>query len=903
MVGLPSVDDVLGAPSGQLPSVDDVLGPAPAPSWTSTADKNIQSFTQHVLNGFSAGARQAFGEEPISTPQTVLSPETVKSLKDAGIFNDYEKGQKSFLRSLAEGTTRAVAAGAELLGRTSAAAAGALLGGAAAAGEETGLAAPGTLTGEEGLVGAATDPGLLMLAGPLGEAEAANAQRLRNLKTTVSKARAAGAIGEGDAEFYGAAKPTPEALQQRAEAAKEVGSVPSPELPAPKTPHELARRIEPEAFQQYDELAVKKDQLRQTIEKLLSEQTSIEDTRGKGVFYHGTSRPFELTDYPESGVKNIYGSGFYTTEAQNIATGYTNKGKGGQPTLYEVKKTGKENLIDMDAPIAEDIKQVLLQQDKSHEDFGSALGEALDEKPKTLREVYDKMREVSYSMGLSASDVQDEFDELAYNLQKLGYTGLQHIGGKVTGNKAHIVQIHWEPKTQGISIKQIPIPKNNEPEVSKAYNDLLEADAKQQELLPILRAAYDKVGGILPEDQLARAFANQSARENEELTQISAETEGQKAAEVKSGNGRLPENAFENKKNITEPGPLVAEHEQELKAIGVPEVVPPIRAFHGTTAVFSQFKTGEGIGPHFGTTAQANEFATEEGGNVHPVTLDIKHPLRTKDGFWENPNGLALKLKDQGVFTDKDLEAVLAFKDDDKKAFAYIREAVKKKGYDGFVYANEHEGQGGDSYIPLDPEKQVQSVFSKPNGRYTGLRPVEGTGETRVRGLAAGVEEKALENKLTEGFGDLPEYKTLNMADQAQKAIAFVGQDFEAAKDVAMGRKQPPPGLAVASVFKAVEDAATNKGDVKLISDLGQRSKVLAQITTMAQNIRVLAERDPISPVGAIQELTRARTEAYGAGLDTARAETIKDIKDTMGKAASPVSKWEQFIQSIACKE
>lgn len=568
--------------------MDDVLGPAPAPSWTSTADKNIQSFTQHVLNGFSAGARQAFGEEPISTPETVLSPETVKSLKDAGIFNDYSKGQKSFLRSLAEGTTRAVAAGAELLGRTSAAAAGALLGGAAAAGEETGLAAPGTLTGEEGLVGAATDPGLLMLAGPLGEAEAANAQRLRNLKTTVSKARAAGAIGEGDAEFYGATKPAPEVLQQRVEAAKEVGVAPSPELPTPKTPHELARRIEPEAFQQYDELAVKKDQLRQTIEKTLAENP------------------------------------------------------------------GKQDI----------------------------------------------------------------------------------------------------------------------PEVSKAYNDLLEADAKQQELLPTLRAAYDKVGGILPEDQLALAFANKSAREEDELNVIrdKAEAERKVSAQLPGGNdtplktGKLPANAFENKENIAEPGPLVAEHEQELKAIGIPEVTP----------------------------------------------------------------------------------------------------------------------------IP---------------GRYTGLRPVEGTGETRVRGLAAGVEEKALENKLTEGFGDLPEYKTLNMADQAQKAIAFVGQDFEAAKDVAMGRKQPPPGLAVASVFKAVEDAATNKGDVKLISDLGQRSKVLAQITTMAQNIRVLAERDPISPVGAIQELQRARTEAYGAGLDTAHAQTVKDIKDTMGKAASPVSKWEQFIQSIACKE
>lgn len=589
MADLPSVDDVLGAPSGQLPSVDDVLGPAPAPSWTSTADKSIQSFTQHVLNGFSAGARQAFGEEPISTPETVLSPETVKSLKDAGIFNDYKTGQNSFIRSLAEGTTRAVAAGAELLGRTSAAAAGALLGGAAAAGEETGLAAPGTLTGEEGLVGAATDPGLLMLAGPLGEAEAANAQRLRNLKTTVSKARAAGAIGEGDAEFYGAAKPTPEALQQRVEAAKEVGSAPSPELPVPKTPHELARRIEPEAFQQYDELAVKKDQLRQTIEKTLTENPDKQDI----------------------------------------------------------------------------------------------------------------------------------------------------------------------------------------PEVSKAYNDLLEADAKQQELLPTLRAAYDKVGGILPEDQLALAFANKSAREEDELNiardkaKIVKEVVDQLPGVTKYGplkTGKLPANAFENKENIAEPGPLVAEHEQELKAIGVPEVAP----------------------------------------------------------------------------------------------------------------------------VP---------------GRYAGLRPVEGTGETRVRGLAAGVEEKALENKLTEGFGDIPEYKMLNMADQAQKAIAFVGQDFEAAKDVAMGRKQPPPGLAVASVFKAVEDAATNKGDAKLISDLGQRSKVLAQITTMAQNIRVLAERDPISPVGAIQELARARTEAYGAGLDTAHAETIKDIKDTMGKASSPVSKWEQFIQSIACKE
>jgi hypothetical protein len=227
---------------------------------------------------------------------------------------------------------------------------------------------------------------------------------------------------------------------------------------------------------------------------------------------------------------------------------------------------------------------------------------------------------------------------------------------------------------------------------------------------------------------------------------------------------------------------------------------------------------------------------------------------------------------------------------------------------------------GGETLgAPAHPAEQPQpeteaaategSGIKAPTARYGNLRAVEGTGETKVRGLSEGVEAKAIEDGLVQRFGDLPEYRALSMKDQAEAAADLIGKDPELAKAIAMGDKQPPKGLLPESVFVAVEKHALATGDVETLRDLGTRSRLTTTATTMGQRIRTLGERDQASPVGHIQEVQQAREAALlkRAGSDRdiekIKADEAEEIRSEVRKAATKkVDAWQDFLSSIRCE-
>lgn len=201
---------------------------------------------------------------------------------------------------------------------------------------------------------------------------------------------------------------------------------------------------------------------------------------------------------------------------------------------------------------------------------------------------------------------------------------------------------------------------------------------------------------------------------------------------------------------------------------------------------------------------------------------------------------------------------------------------------------------------------------TKPSlARYGNLRAVEGTGETRARGLSEHVEESAVADGLTTAFGDLPEYEQLSMADQAAQAQKLIGDDYESAKDVALGIRAPPKGLLPESVFVAVEKQALADGDVETLRQLATNSRLTTTATTMGQRIRALGERDAASPVGAIQKVQQAREAAQqaalaktGQTLETAKAEVAEQIRDEVRNTAQSAkpSAWADFISALKCE-
>lgn len=178
-------------------------------------------------------------------------------------------------------------------------------------------------------------------------------------------------------------------------------------------------------------------------------------------------------------------------------------------------------------------------------------------------------------------------------------------------------------------------------------------------------------------------------------------------------------------------------------------------------------------------------------------------------------------------------------------------------------------------------------------------------GETKTRGLSKSIESSAVEKKLSEGFGDLPEYKTINIEDQARRATELLRTDFETAKNIAMGKTQPPPGLMPESVLLAVEQYAQKMGDVNLIRELATSSNLTSEATIMGQRLRIHAERDPYSPVSAILEVVKVREDIakkrFGKNLDIEKTKISEDIKREVHKNMPKIQDWASFIESIRC--
>lgn len=169
-------------------------------------------------------------------------------------------------------------------------------------------------------------------------------------------------------------------------------------------------------------------------------------TRGGDERFHGTSRAIDSLsdDYAMSGEnRNIYGQGFYTTDAIDVAAGYMKKGKGRDPNLYSVKAKDVP-LVDMESAMTPEMKGMLR----------NSMGDAFPEenhvtgKPiTTLREAFDEFRAESRDNGLTRDDVQEVLDSIRYNLEQEGYRGYRHVGGELTGATPHDVRIYWNPES------------------------------------------------------------------------------------------------------------------------------------------------------------------------------------------------------------------------------------------------------------------------------------------------------------------------------------------------------------------------------------------------------------------------------------------------------------------------
>ena len=203
-------------------------------------------------------------------------------------------------------------------------------------------------------------------------------------------------------------------------------------------------------------------------------------------------------------------------------------------------------------------------------------------------------------------------------------------------------------------------------------------------------------------------------------------------------------------------------------------------------------------------------------------------------------------------------------------------------------------------------EAEAKSGGSLP-AETTASAPAEATGKVKTMGLAESVEAKAIENKLTKGFEDLPEHGVLNMKEQATLVTAALRKDPQIARQVAMGEiPSPDPRITPEAFFVAVENKAIREGDAATLHALATESKLVSEATGMGQRIRTLRERDPNSPTRVIREVSKAREEAvkktHGKEpVEKVKQKIVKDIKKSIKEHTPTIDEWASFLKELEC--
>ena len=177
------------------------------------------------------------------------------------------------------------------------------------------------------------------------------------------------------------------------------------------------------------------------------------ETRNQGERYHGTAAPIGGLDEGHYESLNYYGQGFYTSDAFDITDGYSRKGRrragpGAAPTHYKVEENEPVNAFDMEQPIPD----FLVQPERDGDIYGSGeiVAMALDDPdgPKTVRELYDYVREYGTAEGMTADTIQEQFESFRERFMENGYGAIDHIGGLRTGRPEHKVRIYLDPANQ-----------------------------------------------------------------------------------------------------------------------------------------------------------------------------------------------------------------------------------------------------------------------------------------------------------------------------------------------------------------------------------------------------------------------------------------------------------------------
>ena len=209
----------------------------------------------------------------------------------------------------------------------------------------------------------------------------------------------------------------------------------------------------------------------------------------------------------------------------------------------------------------------------------------------------------------------------------------------------------------------------------------------------------------------------------------------------------------------------------------------------------------------------------------------------------------------------------------------------------------------------IEQHKAIQAIRAAAPPAPVAEKAEEPKAEMKVSRLAERTAERAIAAGIEEDFGHLPEYATMNMAEQARLGIDLVKRDKPRARRIIQMREESPPGLRAGSVFMALEfeAIATKNGELSL--ELS-KSPLAQHFSALGQEIKALDVGIEHSPVKALKKLADTlesvvKKKLGVRDLKTVREKTAKTVKaevrERVNKTGSKRPTWEQFIKSIEC--
>ena len=172
-----------------------------------------------------------------------------------------------------------------------------------------------------------------------------------------------------------------------------------------------------------------------------------------------------------------------------------------------------------------------------------------------------------------------------------------------------------------------------------------------------------------------------------------------------------------------------------------------------------------------------------------------------------------------------------------------------------------------------------------------------GEGKIRPRGTSISVMAQAIEDDLVQEnkatFDEIPVYRSMNMAEQARRALDLIESDLERAKRVAFYQEPSPPDLFPENVFSALRTYARETADVDLIMDLALNDNVVREHTILGKRIKSLdTDQDTADPVRAIKEVVEVRKERLVTkGKDISALEAkLRDLQGELDRSRTALN-------------